>query len=74
MFIGLALSITAIAVNARIINDLKFNEYRVAPVIIGGSIVDDVLSFAFFSSLVGLATGASGGVFDVDTIVNEFSG
>lgn len=70
MFIGLALSITAIAVNARIIKDLNLNEYKVAPVIIGGSIVDDVLSFAFFSSLVGLATGASAGAFDVDTIVS----
>ena len=70
MFVGLALSITAIAVNARILNDLKLNEYRVAPVIIGGSIVDDVLSFAFFSSLVGIATGVSGGAFDLGVIVN----
>lgn len=70
MFVGLALSITAIAVNARIINDLKLNEYRVAPVIIGGSIVDDVLSFAVFSSLVGIATGVSGGAFDLGVIVN----
>jgi Kef-type K+ transport system membrane component KefB len=70
MFIGLALSITAIAVNARILTDLKLNEYRVAPVIIGGSIVDDVLSFAFFSALVGLASGASAGAFDVGTLLN----
>lgn len=70
MFVGLALSITAIAVNARILNDLKLNEYRVAPVIIGGSIVDDVLSFAFFSSLVGIATGVSGGAFDLGVIIS----
>lgn len=70
MFVGLVLSITAIAVNARILNDLKLNEYRVAPVIIGGSIVDDVLSFAFFSALVGLSTGASAGTFDVGILVN----
>lgn len=69
MFVGLALSITAIAVNARIINDLKLNEYRLAPVIMGGSIVDDVLCFAFFSVLVGLATGASGGAFDSGTLI-----
>lgn len=70
MFVGLALSITAIAVNARIINDLKLGEYRVAPVIMGGAIVDDVLSFAFFSTLVGLATGASGGAFDLGTLAS----
>ena len=69
MFIGLALSITAIAVNARILNDLHLCEYRVAPVIIGASIVDDVLSFAVFSSLIALATGASAGAFDMGTII-----
>ncbi|MBE9519906.1 MAG: cation:proton antiporter [Proteobacteria bacterium] len=70
MFIGLALSITAIAVNARILNDLHLCEYQVAPVIIGASIVDDVLSFAVFSSLIGLATGASAGAFDAGAIIH----
>ena len=70
MFIGLALSITAIAVNARLLSDLHLSEYRVAPVIIGASIVDDVLSFAFFSSLIALATGASAGAFDARTVTH----
>ena len=68
MFVGLALSITAIAVNARVLSDLHLGEYRVAPVIIGASIVDDVLSFAFLSVLIGLATGASAGAFDLGTL------
>ncbi|MDH5718082.1 MAG: cation:proton antiporter [Spirochaetia bacterium] len=53
VFISLGLSITAIAVNARILNDLKLQKYRIMPVIIGASIIDDVLSFAIFSAIVG---------------------
>jgi Kef-type K+ transport system membrane component KefB len=68
MFIGLALSITAIAVNARLLTDLNLCGYRVAPVIIGASIIDDVMAFAFFSSLIALATGASAGAFDARTV------
>lgn len=58
LFIGLGLSVTAIAVNARVLNDMRLQEYRVTPVIIGASIVDDVLSFALFSAIITLASGA----------------
>ncbi len=58
MFIGLGLSVTAIAVNARVLNDLCLQRYRVTPVIIGASIVDDVLCFALFSAIIELATVA----------------
>ena len=61
MFIGLGLSITAIAVNARVLNDLYLQKFRVTPVIIGASIVDDVLSFALFTTIIGLSAGS--GVF-----------
>lgn len=56
MFIGLGLSVTAIAVNARVLNDMCLQRYRVTPVIIGASIVDDVLCFALFSAIIELAT------------------
>ena len=46
MFIGMALSITAIAVNARVLTDMELTKYRVAPVIIGASIIDDILSLS----------------------------
>jgi Kef-type K+ transport system membrane component KefB len=59
MFIGLGLSVTAIAVNARVLNDLCLQRYRVTPVIIGASIVDDVLSFALFSAIIELTTTKS---------------
>jgi len=58
MFIGLGLSVTAIAVNARVLNDMCLQQYRVTPVIIGASIVDDVLCFALFTAIIELATVA----------------
>ncbi len=54
LFVGLGLSITAIAINARVLNDLSLQHYRVTPVIMGASIVDDVLCLALFSSIVGM--------------------
>ena len=55
LFVGLGLSITAIAVNVRVLHDLNMYDYRVTPVIIGAAIIDDVLCFAFFSVIVGFA-------------------
>ena len=60
LFVGLALSITAIAVNARVLNDLNLQYYRVTPVIMGASIVDDVLALAMFSSILGMAADGNG--------------
>ncbi len=60
LFVGLGLSVTAIAVNARVLNDFRLQAYRVMPLIIGASIVDDVCSFALFSVIVGMAAGNDG--------------
>jgi Kef-type K+ transport system membrane component KefB len=57
MFIGMALSITAIAVNARILKDMNLTRFRVTPVIMGASVIDDVLSLALFTIIIELATG-----------------
>lgn len=62
LFVGLGLSITAIAVNARVLNDMSLQQYRVTPVIIGASIVDDILSFALFSAIVSMAAGEGNGM------------
>ena len=62
LFVGLGLSITSIAVNARVLLDMRLQKFRITPVIIGASIVDDVLALALFSLLIGLAEG--GGSFD----------
>ncbi len=57
LFIGLGLSITAIAVNVRLLSDMNLNSYRVTPLIIGASVVDDVISFTVFSVIVGMTAG-----------------
>jgi Kef-type K+ transport system membrane component KefB len=57
LFIGMALSITAIAVNARVLTDLKMTRFRVTPVIIGASIIDDILSLALFTIIIDFASG-----------------
>jgi Kef-type K+ transport system membrane component KefB len=57
LFIGMALSITAIAVNARVLNDMNLIQYRVTPVIIGASIIDDILSLILFTIIIDFASG-----------------
>ncbi len=56
LFIGLGLSVTAIAVNARVLSDFHLQPFCVMPVIIGASIIDDICSFALFSVIIGMAT------------------
>ncbi len=71
LFVGLGLSITAIAVNARVLNDMCLQEYRVCPVIIGASVIDDVLSFALFSAIISVASGGS--FFDFSQMVKDLT-
>ncbi|MBD3261089.1 MAG: hypothetical protein GF334_05310 [Candidatus Altiarchaeales archaeon] len=52
LFMGLGLSITAIAVNARILLDLNLQNSEIANVLIGAALVDDILSLGVFSALV----------------------
>ncbi len=59
LFIGMGLSITAIAVNARVLTDMNLTRFRVTPVIIGASIVDDILSLALFTIIIDLASGGA---------------
>lgn len=54
LFIALGLSITAIAVSARVLHDLELTDHLVTPVIIGASIIDDVLALSFFTAIVDL--------------------
>jgi Kef-type K+ transport system membrane component KefB len=56
LFISLGLSITAIAVSARVLHDLELTDHHVTPVIIGASIIDDVLALSFFTAIVDLGT------------------
>ncbi len=56
LFISLGLSITAIAVSARVLHDLELTEHHVTPIIIGASIIDDVLALSFFTAIIDLGT------------------
>jgi len=60
LFISLGLSITAIAVSARVLHDLELTEHPVTPVIIGASIIDDVLALSFFTAIIDLGTNQGG--------------
>jgi len=54
LFIGLGLSITAIAVQSVILHDMGLANSRVGHIIIGAAIVDDVLSLMGLSILLGI--------------------
>lgn len=56
LFISLGLSITAIAVSARVLHDLELTKHHVTPVIIGASIIDDVLALSFFTAIIDIGT------------------
>ncbi len=58
LFIAMGMSITAIAVNARVLHDMDLTGRRVTPVIIGASIIDDVMSLAFFTAIIEMTTSS----------------
>jgi len=70
LFISLGLSITAIAVSARVLHDLRLDNKRVFSIIIGASIVDDVLALSFFTVIVDVST--SGGVINFANMFTLF--
>jgi Kef-type K+ transport system membrane component KefB len=55
LFVGMGLSITAIAVQAVILQNMQVHRTRVGHVIIGAAIADDILSLISLSVLLGLA-------------------
>jgi Kef-type K+ transport system membrane component KefB len=55
LFIGMGLSITSIAIQARILQEMEIHHSKVGHIIIGAAIVDDILALLSFSVLVGLA-------------------
>jgi Kef-type K+ transport system membrane component KefB len=60
LFVGQALSITAIAVSARVLHDMDLMGCRVGPVIIGAGVIDDIVSLIIFTTLIELATSQNG--------------
>jgi Kef-type K+ transport system membrane component KefB len=60
LFMGMALSVTAIAVTARVLKDMNLIQFRVTPVIIGASIINDILSLGLFTLVTNMATAKNG--------------
>ncbi len=55
LFIGMGLSVTSLAVQARILHDLNVHRTRLGHIIIGAAIADDILALITLSLLLGLA-------------------
>ena len=59
LFVGLGVSITAIAVQAVILHAMRINRTELGHIIIGAAIADDIIALIALSALLGLArTGA----------------
>ncbi len=69
MFVGMGLSITAIAVQARILHDMRIQDTTIGHIIIGAAIVDDILALVTLSILLGLAENGKIQVIQVSFVV-----
>jgi len=59
LFIGMGVSITAIAVQVVILHSMRINNSEIGHIIIGAAIVDDILALIALSTLLGLAKTGS---------------
>jgi Kef-type K+ transport system membrane component KefB len=55
LFVGMGVSITAIAVQAVILHSMSINQTNLGHIIIGAAIVDDIIALIALSTLLGLA-------------------
>ncbi len=63
LFIGQALSITAIAVSARVLHDMKLTGFRISPIVMGAGIIDDIIALTVFTTLIDMTLSNSGLLF-----------
>ncbi|MCP4411259.1 MAG: cation:proton antiporter [Gammaproteobacteria bacterium] len=69
LFVGMGLSITAIAVQARILHDMQIQNTTIGHIIIGAAIIDDILALVTLSILLGLAESGEIQVMQVSFVV-----
>ena len=74
LFVGMGISITAIAVQSVILHSLKISATYLGHIIIGAAIADDILSLIGLSVLLGLAKSGSVQVMDVGFILIKVIG
>jgi len=69
LFVGMGLSITAIAVQARILHDLHIQNTSIGHIIIGAAIIDDILALISLSILLALAESGTIQILQIAFIV-----
>ena len=74
LFIGIGLSITAIAVQAVILQEMQIHKTRIGHIIMGAAIVDDILSLIGLSVLLGLVKTGTVETSSILIIVLKVSG
>ena len=74
LFVGMGLSITAIAVQARILHDMQIQNTSIGHIIIGAAIVDDILALVTLSILLSLAESGTIQVVEISFIVLKVVG
>jgi Kef-type K+ transport system membrane component KefB len=85
LFVGMGVSITAIAVQAVILHSMRINRTAIGHIIMGAAIADDILALIALSTLLGLAKTGSiqilalakilfkvGAFFGVTILIGEF--
>jgi len=71
LFMAMGLSVTALAVQARVLQDMEIQNSKVGHIIIGAAIADDILSLISFSVLSGMAKTGSVDVVQILILVAE---
>jgi Kef-type K+ transport system membrane component KefB len=69
LFVGMGISITAIAVQSIILTSMKINKTSLGHIIIGAAIADDILSLISLSVLLSLARTGSVQIADISYVV-----
>ena len=57
LFVGMALSITAISVTTKVFKDFKYNNSKIAHMVMGAAVADDIAAFVLLSILLGVVSG-----------------
>ncbi len=68
LFVGMCISITAIAVQSIILHSMRINKTELGHIIIGAAIADDILSLISLSILLGLAKSGTVQIVNLFTI------
>ncbi len=71
LFVGMGVSITAIAVQAVILHDMRINRSELGHIIIGAAIADDILALIALSTLLGLAETGTVQLLEVAKILGK---